>query len=82
MGAGIVIPSDRERQFEDIRCGMWMRFFSLLLAENGYRVTGIDLTENMILEGRQMAAQRGMEVAFLQMDAENLLLPMRRLMRL
>lgn len=55
----------------DVGCGCG--FFSLLLAENGYRVTGIDLTENMILEGRQMAAQRGMEVVFLQMDAENLL---------
>ena len=55
----------------DVGCGCG--FFSLLLAENGHRVTGIDLTENMILEGRRLAGQCGKDVAFLQMDAEKLL---------
>ncbi len=49
---------------------------ALLLATEGYRVTGVDLSEQMLAIARQKAAASGLcGVSFLQQDATNLSLP-------
>lgn len=47
-------------------------YFALLLSQHGYTVTGIDLTEKMILEARRTAKVISSPATFLIMDAENL----------
>ncbi len=54
----------------DVGCGAG--FFSILLGKNGYDVTGIDLTQEMISEAKQLARKENVEAEFLVMDAENL----------
>ncbi|MDO4795377.1 MAG: class I SAM-dependent methyltransferase [Brachymonas sp.] len=48
----------------DLGCGTG--FASVLLAEMGYHVTGLDQSENMLREARQKAADRKVDVTFLQ----------------
>lgn len=45
-------------------------FFAFLLAGEGYRVTGIDLTEDMIVKARETAEKLKIFPEFLVMDAE------------
>ena len=45
-------------------------FFACLLAAEGHETTGIDLTPDMVEHARHMAAVLGLDVRFLQMDAE------------
>lgn len=45
-------------------------FFALLLGAQGHRVTGIDLTPDMVAEARRMAQRLGVEAEFAVMDAE------------
>ncbi len=52
----------------DVGCGCG--FFSMILAEYGHDVTGIDLAGGMILRGRELAEKHETEVRLLQMDAE------------
>jgi SAM-dependent methyltransferase len=44
-------------------------FLALLAAGLGHRVTGIDLSQQMLTVGRKTAAQRGVSVTFLEGDA-------------
>ena len=39
-------------------------FFAVLLAQQGHRVEGIDLTPAMLEEARNLAAQRNLEITF------------------
>lgn len=48
-------------------------FFAILLSRASYQVTGIDLTESMILHARELARKYECDAAFEVMDAENLL---------
>ena len=57
----------------DVGCGCG--FFSLILAENGHDVTGIDLTGGMIAKGRKLAEKYGVSVDLKQMDGENPVFP-------
>src|SRR6516225_4938193 len=52
----------------DVGCGTG--FLSLLLAELGHRVTGIDLAEAMLAMARGKAAAHGLTVDFRYADAE------------
>lgn len=54
----------------DIGCGAG--FFSILLAQHGHEVTGIDYTEDMLVCSRRNALDAGVDVTFLKMDAQNL----------
>ncbi len=45
-------------------------FFAFLLEERGHRLTGIDLTPDMIREAKRIAAHHSFPVNFLVMDAE------------
>ncbi len=54
----------------DIGCGPG--FFALVLSEEGHRVTGIDITENMIKCARQNAQAAGVSCNLLTMDCQAL----------
>ncbi|MFP4088503.1 MAG: class I SAM-dependent methyltransferase [Desulfobacteraceae bacterium] len=46
--------------------------FAVYLARLGFRVTGIDISDRMILKAREHAAHCGLHIDFQQEDAENL----------
>lgn len=62
------MPGDGPLDILDVGTGTG--FFALLLAGRGHRVTGIDLSENMICEARKTAARLGLPASFSVMDAE------------
>ena len=64
------LPQKSGLSILDIGCGAG--FFSILLAEKGHNVTGIDLTESMIEEARKLGQETGSAASFLVMDAERL----------
>lgn len=47
-------------------------FFAILLSQTGHQVEGIDLTPAMLDEAREVAAQRGLDIVFREMDAQAL----------
>lgn len=52
----------------DLGCGSG--FLTLLLAQEGYEVVGIDFCEEMLVEARAEAKKLGLSVEFLCMDAQ------------
>ena len=52
--------------------GVGPGFFSIILAELGYNVTAIDLTEEMLSEAKQNAGMLACKIDFRQMNAESL----------
>jgi ubiquinone/menaquinone biosynthesis C-methylase UbiE len=54
----------------DVGCGTG--FLSLLLAERGHRVTGVDVAPAMLARARSKAAAQGLTVRFVRADAEAL----------
>ena len=62
------LPAGRRLDILDIGTGTG--FFALLLAEQGHRVTGIDLTPGMVAEAKRLAGALGASAEFLVMDAE------------
>lgn len=63
------LPTGRKLDILDIGTGTG--FFSFLLAEEGHRVTGIDLTEEMIRGAKRSAQLLDLHPTFLVMDAES-----------
>ena len=63
------IPMETPLDILDIGTGTG--FFAFLLAENGHRMTGIDLTPDMIREAKEMAARHRFPIHFFIMDAES-----------
>ena len=64
------LPEKKGLRILDV--GWGCGFFSLMLAECGHQVTGIDLTESMILRGRELVSEYGVNADLRVMDAENL----------
>lgn len=64
------LPQDKNLRILDVGCGAG--FFSVLLAKEGYQVTGVDLTPDMVENARTLAAEEKTDCEFLVMDAENL----------
>jgi len=64
------LPADKPLHILDIGCGAG--FFSILLAQEGHAVTGIDITESMIRDARQLAEEEKNTAVFCVMDAEHL----------
>lgn len=67
------LPAGRKLDILDVGTGTG--FFAVLLAQLGHRVEAIDLTPAMLEEGRLLAAQRKLEIAFREMDAQALTYP-------
>ena len=64
------LPEERSLDILDVGTGTG--FFAVLLAQQGHRVEGIDLTPAMLEEARILAKQRNLEITFREMDAQNL----------
>lgn len=67
------LPEGRSLDILDVGTGTG--FFAVLLAQQGHRVEGIDLTPAMLEEARILAKQRNLDITFREMDAQNLLYP-------
>lgn len=63
------LPAGEPLKILDVGCGTGM--FSLMLSALGHTVTGIDLTEHMILHARELAKKQHSTARFFCMDAEN-----------
>ena len=63
------LPEEKNLKILDAGCGAG--FFSILLAKEGYQVTGIDLTPDMIKNARLLAEEEKVSCEFQAMDAEN-----------
>lgn len=64
------LPENGKLQVLDVGTGTG--FFAVLLAQAGHRVEGVDLTPAMLEEARALAAQRGLDITFREMDAQAL----------
>ena len=62
------LPEGKPLRILDVGTGTG--FFACLLTAEGHETTGIDLTPDMVEHARHMAAVLGLDVRFLQMDAE------------
>ena len=67
------LPKGRSLNILDVGTGTG--FFAVLLAQQGHRVEGIDLTPAMLEEARTLAKQRNLDITFREMDAQNLAYP-------
>jgi len=61
---------EKGKRVLDIGCGTGN--FSLKLAKRGYRVVGIDVSEEMLAIAEKRAAADGMDIKFIVMDAHHL----------
>lgn len=64
------LPENGKMKILDVGTGTG--FFAVLLAQAGHRVEGVDLTPAMLEEARALAAQRGLDITFREMDAQAL----------
>lgn len=67
------LPAGERLRILDVGCGAG--FFSVLLAKEGHRVTGVDLTSDMIENAKILAAEENADCEFIVMDAENVDFP-------
>ena len=63
------IPMDHSLNILDVGTGTG--FFAFLLTSKGHKVTGIDLTEDMIKEANRLSDELNIPSNFIVMDAEN-----------
>lgn len=64
------INFNKDLQIIDIGCGTGRH--SIELTKRGYSVTGIDLSESLLVKAREKAKQRNVQINFLNHDARNL----------
>ena len=64
------LPENGKLKVLDVGTGTG--FFAVLLAQAGHRVEGVDLTPALLEEARALAAQRGLDITFREMDAQTL----------
>ncbi|CEG27940.1 class I SAM-dependent DNA methyltransferase [Bacillus sp. B-jedd] len=62
--------SGGEKSFLDLGCGTGE--ISLRLAENGFRVTGVDLSPDMLSIAREKAEKAGVSIRFIEQDMSQL----------
>ncbi len=64
------IHYDRSKKILDVGCGTGRH--TIELTERGYRVTGVDLSESMLDRARKKAAEKQLDIPFMQRDARSL----------
>ncbi|MGI6307742.1 MAG: class I SAM-dependent methyltransferase [Dethiobacteria bacterium] len=64
------LPKNRKLDILDVGTGTG--YFAVLLAKQGHRLTGIDLTFAMLNEAAVFASLQGVEISFIPMDAQRL----------
>ncbi|MBC8452392.1 MAG: class I SAM-dependent methyltransferase [Spirochaetes bacterium] len=64
------IGSNRDLKILDIGCGTGRH--TIELTRRGYRVTGVDLSEDQLQRARYKAADTGLDISFQQQDARSL----------
>ena len=67
------LPSNRRLKILDVGTGTG--FFTILLSKMGHEVAGIDFSNEMITEAKQLSQNYGVHANFYTMDAENLAFP-------
>lgn len=65
----------QEGTLDILDVGTGTGFFPVLLAGEGHRVCGIDLTTAMLEEARALNREKGLDISFLEMDAQKLSFP-------
>ena len=68
-------PKKEKDQVKILDIGTGPGFFAILLAEEGYQVTAVDYTEQMLQEAKSNAADLADQISFKRMDAQNLEFP-------
>ena len=66
-------PQKKVLKILDAGCGPG--FFPIILGEEGHEVTGIDITENMILEAKENVKANGQKAELFTMDCQKLDFP-------
>lgn len=61
-----------DNQLDILDVGTGSGYFAILLSKAGHKVTGIDITENMLLEAEETAIDCGVGPRFIKMDAQEL----------
>jgi 2-polyprenyl-3-methyl-5-hydroxy-6-metoxy-1,4-benzoquinol methylase len=61
---------DKSKQILDVGCGTGRH--AIELTKRGYTVTGIDLSETLLIRAREKAAEQGLNIEFLCHDARDL----------
>ena len=69
------LPKKEKNQVKILDIGTGPGFFAILLAEEGYQVTAVDYTEQMLQEAKSNAADLADQISFKRMDAQNLEFP-------
>lgn len=64
-----VFPLDPGARILDVGCGPGRH--AIELAKRGYRVSGVDISSGMLLEGVKKAEEAGVQVQFVKADAAN-----------
>ncbi|MBM2815264.1 MAG: Methyltransferase type 11 [Ignavibacteria bacterium] len=64
------IDYNKQARILDIGCGTGRH--SIELAKRGYKITGIDLSESLLIRAKQKAEEFDVQVEFIQYDARNL----------
>lgn len=62
------LPRDKKLKVLDVGTGAG--FFAILLAKLGHEVTGIDMSEKMLIEAKKISADFDITAEFLKMDAQ------------
>lgn len=66
------LPQKEKEEIKILDIGTGPGFFAILLAEEGYQVTAVDYTEQMLQEAKRNAADLADKIDFQRMDAQNL----------
>ena len=62
------LPQEKNLKILDVGTGAG--FFAILLSKLGHKVTGIDMSEKMLVEAKKISADFGCKIDFLKMDAQ------------
>lgn len=69
------LPKGEPKNIKILDVGTGPGFFAILLAGEGYQVTAVDYTEEMLKEARKNAGALAEQITWKQMDAQNLEFP-------